>query len=74
MSRTVALSFIMLIAASCGATSHSPDGAATESCGGYRPTGECMNEENFAQCLEREAECPGQVIALESCPLQFDCP
>jgi len=33
----------------------------------------CMNTENHCNCLAHEALCPGQVMFLESCPLQFGC-
>ena len=37
------------------------------------PTDACMNEENHADCLATAKQCPGYVVQLESCPLQFDC-
>ena len=33
----------------------------------------CLDEENRQRCLEVEKNCPGQVLILESCPLQFSC-
>lgn len=50
-----------------------PD-ASAGGCGDRSPTEPCMNDENFAQCQEMEAKCPGEVLVLESCPLQFACP
>jgi len=47
---------------------------AAASCEGYAPTDGCMNEDNFAQCQQMAAHCPGQVQVMESCPLQFGCP
>ena len=32
-----------------------------------------MNEDNYKHCLKAEAKCPGKVLTLESCPLQFSC-
>lgn len=67
-----------LSAIACGTSTHppaAPDGdTASETCAGHGPNDSCMNEDNFAQCQAREAECPGQVLVLESCPLQFACP
>lgn len=47
------------------------DDAAT--CAGLSATDSCMNEENFAACQAAEAQCPGSVAVMESCPLQFAC-
>lgn len=44
-----------------------------DTCAGYSVTDSCMNEENFAECQAAEAECPGSVAVMESCPLQFAC-
>gem|GEM_PF-6182335 len=33
----------------------------------------CMNEDNAAECRARAKECPGKVLTLKSCPLQFSC-
>lgn len=33
----------------------------------------CMDEAALAACEARAAECPGQVVVMESCPLQFSC-
>jgi hypothetical protein len=33
----------------------------------------CMNEDNLAECKTAQAECPGNVLVMESCPLQFGC-
>jgi hypothetical protein len=32
-----------------------------------------MNEANHAQCLEVAATCAGEILQMESCPLQFAC-
>ena len=32
-----------------------------------------MNEDNHAACLEVAASCEGDIVHLESCPLQFAC-
>lgn len=34
----------------------------------------CENEETHEQCLARHEECPGEVMVLESCPVQYACP
>ncbi len=47
--------------------------ANTVQCAGHSPTEPCMNEENFAECQRLETECPGSIVDLESCPLQFAC-
>ncbi len=44
-----------------------------DTCAGYSVTDSCMNEENFAACQAAEAQCPGSVAVMESCPLQFAC-
>lgn len=33
----------------------------------------CMNEDNYADCLQVAADCDAPVMHLESCPLQFAC-
>lgn len=34
----------------------------------------CMNDENYAECVEAEQTCGGEnVMIMESCPLQFAC-
>jgi hypothetical protein len=81
MKTTLALLALLLVA--CGSSTYPPPGApdgdtgadpSPDTCGGYGPNDACMNEDNFAACQAREAECPGQVLVLESCPLQFACP
>jgi rhodanese-related sulfurtransferase len=58
-----------------GAMSNWETGASDgESCAGYSLGDACITEDNFAQCQEMEQRCPGEVLALESCPLQFACP
>ncbi len=52
----------------------SPPPADDTVCNGHRATDSCMNAENFAVCQEMSRRCPGQVLDLESCPLQFACP
>ncbi len=32
-----------------------------------------MNEDNHAACMEIAAACTGELVQLESCPLQFAC-
>ena len=33
----------------------------------------CMTEELYEECLEIEASCSGEILIMESCPLQFGC-
>ena len=76
--RNAMCALFAVVAMACGTSSHpgsTADGdAPPETCAGHRATDACMNEDNFASCLERDAECPGAVLSLESCPLQFACP
>ena len=37
------------------------------------PTEACMDEENYQQCLDVTATCEGEILIMESCPLQFGC-
>jgi hypothetical protein len=67
---------VFALATTSGCTSSSevrPD-APSDRCEGYGPNDSCMNEDNFRECQEAAAECPGAVLVLESCPLQFRCP
>ena len=34
----------------------------------------CMTADNLEQCEDASAQCPGMVMVMESCPLQFACP
>ena len=34
----------------------------------------CMTADNLEQCEDASAQCPGMVMVMESCPLQFGCP
>lgn len=34
----------------------------------------CMTEENLPECEAANEACPGEVLVMESCPLQFGCP
>ncbi len=40
----------------------------------YKPGDSCITEENLARCKGMAAKGPGEVLAMESCPLQFACP
>lgn len=42
-------------------------------CAGHKEGDPCVDAEAFAACKEAEAECPGEVVTMESCPLQFAC-
>lgn len=63
---------------SCPSGGESPGGdepvASPEQCNGHTADEDCMGEEAFAQCQEMEAQCPGEIVEAESCPLQFSCP
>ena len=37
------------------------------------PDEACMDEENYQQCLDVVATCEGELLIMESCPLQFGC-
>lgn len=80
MMRATTMIFVLGMLLGCGGTTPEPQsggnggGDAGESCAGHRATDACMNDDNFAACQQREAECPGAVLVLESCPLQFRCP
>lgn len=69
---------LTLALTACGASSTPPDDATSDTqsdvCEGHRVTDACMNADNFRQCQEMAAQCPGEVQVLESCPLQFACP
>jgi hypothetical protein len=34
----------------------------------------CITPAGMDQCAQMESQCPGEVLVLESCPLQFACP
>lgn len=46
----------------------------SQTCAGYAQSDACIDPTNFEQCRSMEAQCPGQVQVMESCPLQFSCP
>lgn len=79
-SRLACLLFPLALACSADAGSKSggkqPDEAAVEAAVAAcpKPTDGCMNEDNAAQCRDKARQCPGEVVTLESCPLQFRCP
>ncbi len=54
-------------------TTETPDQSGN-SCDQFTVGDPCITEANLAACREREAQCPGEVMQLESCPLQFSCP
>jgi len=37
------------------------------------PNDPCMNADTHAQCMKVAASCEGEILQLESCPLQFAC-
>ena len=51
----------------------SPDEGTSGDCN-YSVDDSCMNADALAQCQSMAAQCPGQVQAMETCPLQFACP
>jgi hypothetical protein len=69
-----ALGFAPALLASCTSSSEVRPDAPSDRCEGYGPNDSCMNEDNFRECQRAAAECPGAVLVLESCPLQFRCP
>ena len=66
---------IAALLAGCGsnASSTEPDGTTPAEGCPYAVDDPCMNEDNHAACLEVASKCPGEVVQLESCPLQFSC-
>jgi hypothetical protein len=58
----------------CGAGTPSATAASGTDCDAYRAGDACVTDENLAQCRALAARCPGQVLVMESCPLQFACP
>ena len=73
MLRVFSASSLLALALGCATASPPPSMSGDEASMCPAPTEGCMNEENHAQCLEAEAKCPGKVVTLESCPLQFGC-
>ena len=63
------LSTSLILASGCD--SSSDDTSASWSC--PEPTDACMDEDNYQQCLDVVATCEGEVLIMESCPLQFGC-
>lgn len=57
----------VLFALGCPSTSGSAD------CD-YTLDDPCITADNLQQCEDMAAQCPGQVLVMESCPLQFGCP
>lgn len=68
MPRMRSLLFLPFLLAACGTTD-----APSESMCLEIEDDACMNEDNLQECLDAEAECPGTVLIMESCPLQFGC-
>ena len=57
--------------ASDGSDSSPSDSSSASVC--PPATEACMNEENHQDCLDVEATCTGEILTMESCPLQFGC-
>ncbi len=76
--REILFSVVFALMACDGAPGPSPDsgGVPTSglSCGGVQAGEPCVTDSSIAQCRVREGQCPGEVILLESCPVQFACP
>lgn len=66
----------IVLSVGCGGSPPPPASDVDEdsTCAGYSPSHQCMNPDNFELCRALESECPGQVVVMESCPLQFSCP
>ena len=88
MMRIATFLFLVLVLTACAGTGatrqpaagepgHGAAGnaraAAGQTCEGYGPTDDCMNQDTFAQCQTAAATCPGKVRVMETCPLQFSC-
>ncbi len=73
-----ALSFLALLAFGCGASTPAPDTndgdgtGAAEDCP-YSVEDGCIDEDALAECRQAAEQCPGAVLVMESCPLQFGC-
>jgi len=69
---------LVLALTACGASDSPPadDGntASSDTCHGHSVGDACVDEAAFAACQSAEAECGTEVLELESCPLQFQCP
>lgn len=70
----------LLLAAACGPkpAANPPDGGsdpppATGAAQCPAADAPCMDADNHAACLEVAATCTGEIVQLESCPLQFAC-
>ena len=61
---------IFLLLTAC-ATSSTNDTHTTSMCPPINDA--CMNEDNYQECLDVEANCDGHILIMESCPLQFGC-
>ncbi len=81
--RFAPLALVLLLTAACDTkpapdTTTPPPGADAGAAPGDSadcpaPDDPCMNADNHAECVAKSEECPGKVIRLESCPLQFAC-
>jgi hypothetical protein len=60
----------------CGGSQSASDTTAEPSAGdcSYGESDPCVTSDALAQCRAMAARCPGRILALESCPLQFACP
>lgn len=68
------LSTSLILASGCDSSSNdssSDDTSPSWSC--PEPNDACMDEDNYQQCLDVVATCEGEVLIMESCPLQFGC-
>ncbi|MGE0788195.1 MAG: hypothetical protein AB7S26_21160 [Sandaracinaceae bacterium] len=82
MKRSSMFVAALVLALGCGGGGEEPtsDGSSgsedpsAETCEGYGASDSCMGDDAFAQCQAAAAQCPGEVLQMESCPLQFACP
>lgn len=74
--RTLAMMWLAVGLAGCDGADPGSDsgGGRGMSCAGMRAGQPCVSDASIAQCRVREEQCPGEVIVLESCPVQFVCP
>jgi len=59
--------FLFIVVLGCGENSVDADNECPLA------TDSCMNDENHQACLDVVATCDGNLLIMESCPLQFGC-
>lgn len=63
-----AIGSVLLLASACGED-------VSDFCSeAFEQNAACLSERSGEECEAAYAECPGRVLVLESCPIQFACP